>query len=179
MASPPKLPSMQNAPAQNPLDQLNDIHLPEIVSWWPLAAGWWILMALTIVVLWWAIAGLLRQRHRNTYRRLALAELAELAATEASEQDIVLLLRRTALSSPLSQVAMDKSVDDFLSSLNGTLKESCFEQSLCLRLNERAYQASPAPLSESDRSKLLTASTRWIKKHSTKQAKPSGELHAG
>ena len=30
---------------------LRDIHLPEVISWWPLAIGWWILIALPIILL--------------------------------------------------------------------------------------------------------------------------------
>ena len=30
---------------------LRDIHLPEVISWWPLAIGWWILITLPIILL--------------------------------------------------------------------------------------------------------------------------------
>ena len=36
-----------NVPQQN-TDSLRDIHLPDAISWWPPAIGWWILLALVI-----------------------------------------------------------------------------------------------------------------------------------
>lgn len=35
--------------------QLRDIHLPKPISWWPLAPGWWILMAIILILL--AVSG--------------------------------------------------------------------------------------------------------------------------
>ncbi len=35
---------------QQPLN-LRDIHLPEPVSWWPLAPGWWLLLASIVIIL--------------------------------------------------------------------------------------------------------------------------------
>ena len=32
-------------------EQLRDIHLPEAVSWWPLAIGWWVLGFLAIIAI--------------------------------------------------------------------------------------------------------------------------------
>ncbi len=39
-----------NLPNQHPAS-LRDIHLPDAVSWWPPAIGWWILLALIIVAI--------------------------------------------------------------------------------------------------------------------------------
>lgn len=38
----------------NPADALplRDIHLPETVSWWPPAIGWWILLLLSLLILY-------------------------------------------------------------------------------------------------------------------------------
>jgi len=169
-------PQGHNPQALNPLDQLKDIHLPDAISWWPLAPGWWVVIALTIAALWWAVTWYLRHRRRNAYRQFALKELTVLTAENANEQDIILLLRRTAISSSVSHVAMDKSVKEFLISLNNSSKEPYFDQQLCLYLNEMAYQANPKPLTEPDRAKLVSASKLWIKKHS---ASHTGDDHVG
>ena len=34
----------------NPLDQLPPIILPEAISWWPLAIGWWIVIILSVFI---------------------------------------------------------------------------------------------------------------------------------
>tara|TARA_Y100000588_G_C13907232_1_gene775535 strand:- start:243 stop:749 length:507 start_codon:yes stop_codon:yes gene_type:complete len=36
---------------QHVLAQLKDIHLPKDISWWPLAPGWYLLMALLVVII--------------------------------------------------------------------------------------------------------------------------------
>lgn len=41
-------------PANNPTAQaleLRDIHLPDAISWWPIAPGWWILLISFIVII--------------------------------------------------------------------------------------------------------------------------------
>jgi len=38
-------------PAENPLDKLRDIHLPKEIDQFPAAYGWWILVALIVIVL--------------------------------------------------------------------------------------------------------------------------------
>lgn len=48
----------------NPLDQLKDIHLPEQVSTWPPAYGWWILILLILFLVSFAFLWL-RNRHRQ------------------------------------------------------------------------------------------------------------------
>lgn len=37
-------------PNQQPLD-LRDIHLPEVISWWPIAPGWWLVFASIILII--------------------------------------------------------------------------------------------------------------------------------
>ena len=51
-------------PAPNPLDQLADIHLPDPVSWWPLAPGWWMLLGLAVSI-FIAVALLVAARKRK------------------------------------------------------------------------------------------------------------------
>lgn len=97
-------PTLSSNASPSPLDQLADIHLPNGVSWWPLAPGWWILLGIAILV----IIGLLvwrKRKARNAYRLVARHELTTIyAAYEQSKdaatylQALSVLLRRTALT---------------------------------------------------------------------------------
>jgi hypothetical protein len=65
---------------------LRDLHLPEPISWWPPAPGWWVLAALLAVTgaalawIWY------RWRHR-ALRRAALAALADIERAYARDGD--------------------------------------------------------------------------------------------
>jgi len=93
----------QAMPAQaDPLSALRDIHLPEPVSFWPLAPGWWVLAGL--VVLSAVGAYVLVRRRRRGLRRAALDELELLLARFRETRDtstlasgLSMLVRRFAL----------------------------------------------------------------------------------
>ena len=50
--------------------ELRDIHLPEASLWWPPAPGWWISLAL-ILLLAWLLPSLLRWLRHKPLRRLS------------------------------------------------------------------------------------------------------------
>ena len=101
---------MPNAP--DPLQELRDVHLPDPISWWPPAFGWWMLLLLVFIavglVIW-----VRAYRLRTQPRRLALAQLQEVKqqfATHSDEQQTITrlsdLLRRVAIAVfPRSHVA--------------------------------------------------------------------------
>ena len=60
-------PAMQS----NPLDQLKPNHLPDPVSWWPPAPGWWMLAALTLAALALIIWLIVKYIRKTRYRRVA------------------------------------------------------------------------------------------------------------
>lgn len=160
----------------DPLSQLRDIHLPDPVGLWPLAWGWWVLLALLAAAL---VAGFLywrRHQRQRLYREQAKAEL-ELAYRDYREngdtalylQRLSQILRRAALTAfPRQQVASLKGEAwlEFLDqSLPGT--ETPFTQGEGRVLALGPYQPKP----EADVKALHRMATDWIENHSAK-AKP-------
>ena len=97
-------------PTQIPL---RDLHLPEPIGWWPLAPGWWFLIAIVVVTLGYYLFRAFLRWRANAARRIALRELTRIQqeyqqgvdeislAIELSE-----LLRRTMLAyAPRHEVA--------------------------------------------------------------------------
>jgi len=89
---------------------LRDIHLPDAISWWPPAMGWWIL-AVLIPLCGYLIFRLYKRLTRKTALKFAKKQLKSLTLDEQltkQEKLIALssLMRRTAVSLyPRSEVA--------------------------------------------------------------------------
>lgn len=58
--------------SEDPLSQLADIHLPDPVSFWPLAPGWWLIIALILIGFCWL--GFLSIRKLILSRRIQTAQ---------------------------------------------------------------------------------------------------------
>lgn len=176
-------PMQSTSPTQSPLDNLADIHLPDGVSHWPLAPGWWGLIALTtlffIAFLFWK-----RHRNRNRYRHLALDELkktyhrfSETKKTAAYLQEISLLLRRTALSAYPKTFNASIKGEEWVIWLDNTCPatKDQFTQNFSEALILASYQKEP----QVDVEKLQQLCELWIKKHNnvypSKKAKNSVE----
>ena len=160
-------------PTQQPQITLRDIHLPDPVSWWPPAPGWWILLSLlilfTIATLWG-----IRRYHRRSYRRLALRQLDTLKQNVNQQQDgqqhddqqliqqLSQLLRHIAvLHYPPQQCAglHGKAWLEFLDQPFGATKPFSTGAGQCLA--NGPYQ----PYSEQlDAVALLQLSRRWLKR---------------
>jgi hypothetical protein len=89
---------------------MRDIWIPEPVSWWPLAPGWYGLALLMVAGLAYLLWRWRRVARARRYRVLALEELRALRGSAADAQDAVaalmMLLKRTALAAyPRRQVA--------------------------------------------------------------------------
>jgi len=59
---------------------LRDLHLPAPIGWWPLAPGWWLLIALLLAGFGWLLVLAWRQRQFNAPRRYAIRTLATVEA---------------------------------------------------------------------------------------------------
>jgi len=64
---------------------LRDIHLPDPISWWPLAPGWWVLLVLFIVlilILFWLLSSHANRRKNKRLRSIVKQELIRLQQIE-------------------------------------------------------------------------------------------------
>jgi hypothetical protein len=88
----------------DPLADLHGYHLPDPVSWWPPAPGWWLLMLLGLCLLgvltWWLVR---RYRHEAA-GRAAQAELLVLRAALTQDGDTAVFVR--GLSRLLKRLAL-------------------------------------------------------------------------
>lgn len=73
---------------------LRDLHLPAEIGVWPLAPGWWVLIALAAAGLAWLLTHAWRRYRRNAARRAALRELGRLTRDYRESGNVVELGRR-------------------------------------------------------------------------------------
>ena len=139
------------------LSKLHDIVTPPDVSWWPLAPGWLVLLAIAIAALCYYIYRFLRKWKGNAYRREALNQLN--AAESASH--IAEILKRTALVvAPREKIAQlnGGSWIDWLSEQSGAEPSEEVRTALTRSLY---HPAEPAK----DLTGLKEFATNWISKH--------------
>lgn len=111
MVAPPIATSREgqlNAP--DPLTQLRDVHLPDAVSAWPPAPGWWLLALFVVIGLIALIRSLWRHYQRRAYVREARLKLQALSLQPLSPQQQLQqandILKRCAMTAyPKSSVA--------------------------------------------------------------------------
>ncbi len=145
------------------LSQLRDVHLPQDVSWWPLAIGWWVLIALLLLGISFFIIHRYNLKKKFHFSRLALNEISELEKAKESDWLIQLetLLKRAALCHfPKQQVAA-LTEQDWTKFLLDTGQNIWSDQSLAM-LKDGAYRA-PKTIDNNHKASLFEQSKQWLK----------------
>lgn len=149
---------------QDPLSNLHPLREPALVSWWPLAPGWWI----AIFALLLAVAACLflgwRYYRRNAYRRQALKQLREIR--EQYHQDarggvtaINALLKAVALKAYPQRDVAASSGARWLAFLNKDLQP---EQHLDPSYIDAIYRHDrPSP----ELDQICESAASWIRRH--------------
>lgn len=146
--------------ASTTLDRLHDLVLPPAVPWWPLAPGWYLVLALALVVAAWGALRVWKHWQLNAYRREAMRELALLESSAA----IAELLRRSALAiAPRTEIA-EKTGSAWLDWLTAQFPEP-MPDTVRMQLTVGVYDPSHT---SQELSILRNYAGRWITHHHQK-----------
>ena len=150
---------------------LRDIHLPEVVGWWPLALGWWTLLLVTVVITVALIARYARHwRHRTAHRALrrAMAEIAAGADPSQCVLEASTILRRFAMTMADDSDEIAGLVGDgWIDYLDSRWDRVEFAGSLGQLLLSSPYQPSGVATSEESLA-LCQLCVDWVKVQSTR-----------
>ena len=88
----------------DPLANLQPLREPELIGWWPLAPGWWLVLLTATIAIASLAVWFYRYWQRNAYRRTALRQLEELKALHTGGAAPVSYLR--SINALLKSVAV-------------------------------------------------------------------------
>lgn len=144
---------------------LKDIHLPDVGLWWPPAPGWWLLMILTVLVIYY-LPQILRWLRWKPVKKLSLRELTRIRANRDNGledlrvlQEISILLRRTVISYSGRAAGASVTGENWVEQLRQLAGKDYFtaEQNEWLSIGQ--YQVS----ARCDLPGMLLSCEKWIK----------------
>jgi hypothetical protein len=149
---------------------LRDIHVPEMVGWWPLAPGWWFLVALAVAALGYFLYRRYLTWRWNAARRAALAELSRIRRHYEQGTDALTLakslselLRRSMLAyAPRGEVA-GLTGDRWLSWLDRGLDDRPFTTGSGRHIESLPYRSPASIGDETDIAGMIDAVRRRLK----------------
>jgi hypothetical protein len=152
---------------QDPLAALHPLRVPDLIGWWPLAPGWWVLIALLALALV-ALAYLLYRTYTaNGYRRTAAQQLQDIHRQWLADGDS--LQYTVAVNGLLKSVALRAYPNRDVASFSGPrwirfLNDGLLAQGLSFSdsFANAAYQKQVA---SSDCESLRDTALRWINTH--------------
>lgn len=144
---------------------LRDIHLPDPISWWPLAPGWWMVLG-GILLLCFIVAMILRKIFKPTLKKQASRVLDRIEQTFHETEnatgclsELSVFLRRVVLSrnDPLKSAGLTGKA--WLELLDEPLKEPEFSQGVGQILLKGPYQSK---VEKEDVSQLIQLCRKWV-----------------
>ena len=154
--------------------QLRDVHLPEDVSWWPLAYGWWVSIVLSLLGVTALVYYLLRKRKQNAYRYSAIKELDTAYIQWQQNNDIAAylqsanaILKRTVLHFTNKHDAASESGPTWLETLARSAQNKLSVE-LKDALASQIYRAKPLANINLVHQELCN----WLTTHQTEQSLP-------
>jgi hypothetical protein len=161
-------------PADTPsaLKPLQELPLPEPVSWAPQTIGWAAVAVLLFVAVVWAGWIGWRRYKRERYRRVALAELVEIEVAlndaqcrKAALAAIPSLIKRTSLAAAPRERVAALSGDEWLAFLKRTRGRFDERSGALLTLVSYAPAEQIASITPLEVETLVNVTRDWIQRH--------------
>lgn len=134
------------------MEALRDIHLPDGVSPWPPAPGWWaslvlaFLLALAARAVWnWLRRPNLRRIARREFDRLCADAASRKLSPVAEATQLVEFLRRLAAATGATSPTNPRSAAEWLEHLRVTLRLAPLDAAVRLTVTQEIYRPEPAP----------------------------------
>ncbi|NRB41519.1 MAG: DUF4381 domain-containing protein [Pseudomonadales bacterium] len=147
--------------APNPLEQLKDIHLPDAISSWPPAMGWWLVTIIIIVTLTSAITLLYLYWQKTSYKRQAIKKLKDIQLKNQTDDEVINtlaeLLRQTAIAANMPS-ARNLHGEQWQALLQKNMPEKTAQLFAIGRYKKQMASDIETP-------QLYTDVLHWIKKH--------------
>lgn len=150
------------------LEKLKDIRLPAEISWWPLATGWWVLIACVCVIALAAIAWSVHRR--RTLRFRALRELSRMRSDSDLGREpvrlaerIEILLKRIVLEQDKRHALAASHGENWMKNLVG--EPGGMPADIARFITVAPYVASAAPAGAPRPEALINAAERWIRRN--------------
>jgi hypothetical protein len=144
---------------------LKDIHLPDVIGWWPPALGWWLLVIL-IPLMILLLVKLMSYIKRSTAIKSAKRILTEIKQDATKNEldklrDISILLRRVAVSVAPRQNIAGLTGQAWLDFLDQGMKDKPFTQGIGQCLINTPYQNKTSI--NVDINRLIVVCQQWLK----------------
>jgi hypothetical protein len=143
---------------------LRDIHLPEAISWWPPALGWWLLaifIPLLLGLLYWLYKRFTRKTAIKAAKKMLL-QIKQDPQLDNSQKvkNLSALIRRTAISTTSRNECAGLAGQQWLEYLDRSVKGSPFTDGIGRLLANAPYQKTA--LSESEITALTSLCEDWL-----------------
>ncbi len=147
------------------LEQMHNIFVPQAVSWWPPAFGWWAVGGSLLGARVLALITYLIRRRQEAYRRTALKLLDGLHEYSDAQlpAEANRLLKRVALVAfPAEKLTINQAFgENWVDWLNARCPDLVFSGAAAAALARAGYQRDASY----PRAELLDSVSRWIATH--------------
>jgi len=153
----------------NPTDSLplRDIHLPDPVSWWPPAMGWWFLLLFSLLLIW-VLVVFIKYLRKPVLKKSAKAKIDEVINAYDKHRDKQLFiqqlsvgLRRIGISYLPRNESAGIAGKDWYEKINQLVNNNKLSDEIINLLSQGPYQLQPE-LDEELIKRVIQRTQLWV-----------------